>query len=117
MKGSWLGRWLPAILWMGLIFFLSSRPDLPHHPEPLIDLILKKSAHLIEYAILAFLLARPLGKGKEMPILLTGGLYALSDEAHQSLVPGRNAAWSDVAVDLLGVALGLYFFRFWGRRR
>lgn len=102
---------------MALIFFLSSRPDLPHHPEPLIDLILKKSAHLVEFAILAFLLAKALGRDRKAPVLLIGGLYALSDEAHQSLVPGRNPAWSDVAVDFLGVALGLYLFRLWGRRR
>lgn len=93
---------------MGFIFFLSSQPHLPRYPYPLIDLLLKKAAHLFEYAILAILLHRAVGNGSGRWVLLIGGLYALSDELHQSFVPGRNAGLLDLAFDTLGLFLGLY---------
>lgn len=105
---SRVNRWLPVVLWMGLIFFLSSQPHLPRYSHRLIDFVLKKGAHLIEYAALAFLLHRAVGDEGGRWALLIGGLYVLSDEFHQSFVPGRNAELSDVAIDIAGVILGLY---------
>jgi len=96
---------------MGLIFFLSSQPRLPRYPSPFIDLFLKKVAHLLEYAVLAILLHRGVGNEGGGWALLIGGLYAVSDEFHQSFVPGRDAALLDVAFDILGVLLGLYIAR------
>lgn len=61
LKGWWAGawgRWLSPVAWMGLIFYLSSQPDLPSAPEPLLDLILKKTAHAFVYAVLAALFHR-----------------------------------------------------------
>jgi VanZ family protein len=102
---------LPVLLWMGLIFFLSSRSHLPRYPHHLIDLLLKKVAHLLEYAVLAVLLHRGVGNEGGCRALLIGGLYAASDEFHQSFVPGRNAELLDLAFDILGVVLGLYMAR------
>lgn len=99
---------MPVLLWMALIFFLSSQPHLPRYPYHLIDLLLKKAAHLFEYAVLAILLYRAMRNDYGWRALLTGGLYALSDELHQSFVPGRNAELLDLAFDILGVVLGLY---------
>ena len=93
---------------MVLIFFLSSQPHLPRYPRPLIDLLLKKVAHLFEYAVLAILLHRAMGNDYGWRALLIGGLYAVSDEFHQSFVPGRNAGLLDLAFDILGVVLGFY---------
>lgn len=105
---SRVNRWLPVVLWMGLIFFLSSQPHLPRYPTPSIDLLLNRVAHLFEYAVLAILLHRAVGDESGRWALLIGGLYALSDELHQSFVPGRNAELLDLAFDVLGVILGLY---------
>ncbi|MFQ6000683.1 MAG: VanZ family protein [Anaerolineae bacterium] len=105
---SRVNRWLPVLLWMGLIFFLSSQPHLPGYPHPLIDFLLKKMAHLFEYAVLAILLHRGVGDDDGWRALLIGGLYALSDEFHQGFVPGRNAELLDLAFDILGIVLGLY---------
>jgi len=105
---SRVNRWLPALLWMGFIFFLSSQPHLPRYPTPLIDLLLKKVAHLLEYFVLAILLHRAVGGQGGWWALVIGGLYALSDEFHQSFVPGRNAELLDLTLDILGVVLGLY---------
>src|SRR4051794_41888130 len=49
--------WLPILLWAALIFALSSIPSL-HSGLGTWDLILRKCAHVTEYAILAFLLRR-----------------------------------------------------------
>lgn len=106
-----VNRWLPVLLWMGLIFFLSSQPHLFRYPHHLIALLLSKAAHLLEYGLLAILLCRALGDKGGWWAFLMGGLYALSDEFHQSFVPGRNVELSDLAFDILGVALGLYVAR------
>jgi len=108
---SGVKRWLPALLWMGFIFFLSSQSDLPRYPHSLIDFVLKKGAHLFEYAILGILLNRAVGNERSGWTFLIGGLYAASDEFHQSFVSGRNARLSDFAIDILGLALGFHMAR------
>ena len=114
-----LSRWLPAILWMGLIFYLSSQPDLPRHPDDLVDTVLKKMMHVGEYAILAYLLWRALSDAKlakNNPIalsLILSFLYALSDEYHQSFVPGRNGSVVDVGIDTMGAMLPLALLKLW----
>ena len=105
---SRVNRWLPVLLWMGLIFFLSSQSHLPRYPHHPIDFLLKKAAHLFEYAVLAILLQRGVGSEGGWRALLIGGIYALSDEFHQSFAPGRNAELLDLAFDILGVVSGLY---------
>lgn len=105
--------WLPPLAWMGLIFFLSAQPQLPSPPEPVLDLILKKGAHFGVYAVLAFLWWRALSRtrmsgraalGLALVITLA---YSLSDEVHQSFVPGRRPALFDVLIDAVGAAAAL----------
>ena len=103
-------RWLPALAWMALIFYLSSQPDLPGPPDPLWDLVFKKAAHFVTYAILAGLLARALAPrpGSATMALILTVLYAVSDEFHQSFVPGRMPTARDVAIDAAGALFALY---------
>ena len=101
-------RWLPVLLWAGVIFALSSIPSLGTGLG-VWDPILRKGAHVTEYAILAVLLVRALGR--ELPALALGVLYAASDELHQSFVRGRHASPIDVAIDVGGLALGLVAWR------
>jgi VanZ family protein len=95
---------------MGLIFVLSAQSTLPKAQDDVLDAIVKKSAHLLVYAILAALWLRALGRGEVMPrkgwivALAATCLYALSDEFHQYFVPGRTASLVDLAVDWLGAA-------------
>ncbi|MER3409407.1 MAG: hypothetical protein C4305_02700 [Thermoleophilia bacterium] len=103
-----LSAWGPVVAWAGLIFFLSSIPDLGTGLGGY-DLALRKLAHAVEYAVLAALLLRALGR--KLPSFLLALAYAASDELHQAFVPGRQAALHDVAVDALGAALGLYLGR------
>jgi VanZ family protein len=103
-----LTLWLPVVLWAGLIFALSSIPSLGTGLGTW-DVILRKGAHMTEYAVLAVLLARALGR--EAPALAVGILYAASDELHQAFVRGRHASPIDVAIDAVGLLIGLIAWR------
>jgi VanZ family protein len=103
-----LTLWLPVVLWAGLIFALSSVPALSSGLGTW-DYVLRKGAHMTEYAVLAYLLARALGR--ETPALAAGVLYAASDELHQSFVRGRHASPVDVAIDSVGLLVGLLAWR------
>jgi VanZ family protein len=76
------------------------------------DLVLRKVAHLSEYAVLGALLQRALARPRLA--ILFGGLYAVSDEIHQHFVRGRHAAWYDVVIDTVGVTIGVVL---WSRSR
>lgn len=116
MKQS-LRRWLPPLVWMGLIFIVSAQPTLPSAPSGW-DAVLKKTMHVVAYGVLAWLYARAMrgrrvdGAANRQPDeakirAISAGLavvYALSDEYHQMFVPGRNGSLVDVGVDGLGVA-------------
>jgi VanZ family protein len=99
--------WAPVVLWAVLIFALSSVPALATGLGTW-DTILRKGAHLTEYAILGMLLMRALGR--ELPALLVGLAYAVTDEIHQHFVRGRHASPFDVAFDATGLALGLLLY-------
>ncbi len=102
---------LAALSYMVLIFVLSSRRP----PEPIVSLGVKDSwLHLVEYGVLGFLMAdlawalrRTISWRALVPIpALLGALYGMSDEWHQSFVPGRDASGADVVMDVLGSLLG-----------
>ncbi len=96
--------WLPVALWAGLIFGLSSVPDLGTGLGTW-DLVLRKLAHATEYAILSALLTRAFRR--EPLAFVVGVAYAATDELHQHFVRGRHASPIDVAIDAVGVLLGV----------
>jgi VanZ family protein len=110
-----LSLWLPVVAWAGLIFTLSSIPDLGTGLGGW-DLVLRKIAHAAEYAVLGALLLRAVGR--PWVAFAAGTLYAISDEIHQSFVPGRLGSPLDVALDAVGVVAGVLLWqRLVGRRR
>ena len=76
------------------------------------DTVLRKLAHLTEYAVLGALLLRALAS--PWLAILIGGLYAITDEVHQHFVRGRHAVWYDVVIDTVGVTIGVVL---WSRSR
>jgi VanZ family protein len=92
---------------MAVIFALSSVPSLSSGLS--FDYVLRKCAHMTEYAILAVLLLRALGR--ELPAFALGAAYAASDELHQHFVRGRHASPVDVAIDAVGLLIGLAVWR------
>jgi VanZ family protein len=128
--------WLPMLVWMGIIFGMSSdshsyehssslfKPLLhwlfPHLSDDVIETLhhlLRKCCHLAEYAILGLLIFRALSHSRtNLPpwswprvggTLLIVFLYAATDEYHQSFVPMRTPLFSDVCIDTGGAAIGL----------
>ena len=100
--------WLPVLIWAAVIFALSSIPSLSTGLGTW-DTILRKGAHLTEYAILGAVLLRALGR--EAPALAAGVVYALSDELHQHFVSGRHASPFDAALDAVGIGVGILILR------
>lgn len=108
-----LGLWVPPVLWMGVIFGLSSISDPTPPPPTALNTLLKKGAHVVEYAVLAGLLMRAQANGRS-PSRPAAGIalgisliYAVTDEAHQRFVVGRHGRPWDVLIDLGGALLGL----------
>jgi VanZ family protein len=104
VSGSFARLWLPVVAWAALIFAFSSVPDLGTGLGGW-DLVLRKIAHAAEYAVLGALLVRATGRAGVAVGL--GTLYAVSDEVHQSFVPGRLGSPLDVALDAGGVLVGV----------
>ena len=96
--------WLPVVAWAAVIFAFSSVPDLGTGLGTW-DTVLRKGAHITEYAVLGALLYRALAR--EAVALAAGIAYAATDELHQHFVQGRHASPVDVAIDAVGVALGM----------
>src|SRR6184192_1337990 len=96
--------WLPVLAWAAVIFAVSSIPTLSSGLG-VWDTVLRKGAHVTEYAVLGALLYRALGR--EAIALAAGIVYASTDELHQHFVQGRHASPVDVAIDAVGVALGM----------
>jgi VanZ family protein len=96
--------WLPVLAWAAVIFAFSAIPSLSSGLG-VWDTVLRKGAHITEYAVLGALLYRALER--EAPALAAGIAYAATDELHQHFVRGRHPSPVDVAIDAVGVALGM----------
>ena len=130
-----LRYWLPLLVWLGVIFLGSTNLMSAEHTSRLIVpillwlkpgmapdrilfilIVMRKSAHVSEYAILALLLWRALRSGPTLrtkrPVLFGAVLvacivFAASDEFHQSFVKSRTPSVRDVLLDVAGAFLGL----------
>lgn len=112
-------RWIPALLLMLAIFLFSSRAsvDLPDFYDW--DYFIKKSAHAVGYGLLALSYLHALKWNKKYYILawLLALAYAITDEFHQSFVPGRNASIRDILIfDNLGALFALFVHYLYQRK-
>ncbi len=112
MSAERLRPWLPAVLYMALIFAVSSfRIDAPVLRS---FLLADKAIHALEYAILGFLCARasmatwpdrPRVRAALVGVLIAAA-WGLGDEIHQAFVPGRTGDAVDLLADTVGASLG-----------
>ena len=107
-----LFAWLPAVVWAGFIFFVSAQPKETFDRLGLTGQLLSTIGHLVTYGVLMLLVVLALRYGSNLPtrfVFITAfvliALYGLSDEYHQSFVPGRTPTVVDWLVDLSGAAL------------
>lgn len=96
-------RYSPVVLWMIVMFFLSSRSDLPSSHVQTVDFLTKKTAHVIEYFILNLLWYRAWGKKDISNAILSSLVFAFTDETHQIFTPDRTGVLRDVGIDMIGV--------------
>ncbi len=121
--------WVPVLLWMIFIFWMSTgtfsaentsliiepilsslMPSLLPEKVEMIHGVIRKLGHVIEYFILGILLFRAFRSGsRELRIrrwafssFLVAMLYAASDEFHQAFVATRTASLFDVGMDTVG---------------
>jgi VanZ family protein len=105
--------WLPPLIWMGVIFYFSSRQKISVADELVWNFIFFKTLHLLEYAFLFFLLFRAyknIFKFQEYiwwgrVSFVTTVIYACTDELHQLFIPTREGRIRDVIIDALGAVL------------
>jgi|Deesub1362B_J571_1020462.scaffolds.fasta_scaffold01085_13 VanZ family protein len=108
--------YLPPVFYAGLIFYLSSIPDLTL-PEWGLDFE-DKLIHFLAYFGLGLLAARafhasnggPLSRKDLILTVVVVTLYGATDEIHQIFVPGRYADVLDWVSDFLGAVAGTYFY-------
>jgi VanZ family protein len=144
-KRSWqrVRRYGPLIAWMAFIFFASTGafagentsriirplllwlfPEISEEKLALVHFVTRKTAHFLEYALLALLAARAFSTSSQLFFqrrwflisLLLIVLYALSDEYHQSFVQGRDASIYDSFIDMSGGLAALLLYALWQKR-
>jgi VanZ family protein len=101
---------IPFLYWMN--------PHMSPAGIELAQFIVRKGAHLTEYAVLAMLLLRALhsetrGRFARQALIVIGvaAIYAATDELHQSVNPSRTASVRDVMIDCCGAVVGLLTYR------
>lgn len=118
-RAPW-ARALPALVWMLAIFVMSAQHGVPS-TLGFSSEMLAVAGHLVSYGLLALLLLlalpdQPIGtRRRYLLAVLLATLYGLSDELHQSFVPGRSATLFDVGIDALGATLAVCLAAAWRR--
>lgn len=133
---------IPVIIWMIFIFYMSGKtgqessgqsgkislfitdllekvrqdsPQAMQNLQDILELVIRKAAHMTEYVILFLLSYLAMVKismsqsrfyNRSIAVLISL-LYACSDEMHQLLVPGRSGKMIDVGIDIAGVLIVL----------
>lgn len=138
--------WLPVFIWAFVIFLFSTGigagantsrilgpllqflfPALSPETVSAVIFAIRKSAHAVEYAVLAILLWRGIVKphgylrlwdwGDARRAFLLAALYACTDELHQVFVASRVGHYGDVLLDSFGAVCGIALIWVWWRFR
>ncbi len=119
-----LWSWLPPVLLMGIIFYLSSRQNISVSESTTVDFAFFKSLHIIEYGMLTFLFFRAYAltftrwTGRKIVIFsaVSALVYALSDEIHQTFVPTRTGQLRDIFIDLIGISVVVMYTDYYSKK-
>src|SRR5216110_1069670 len=141
---SFLKYWLPLPIWLSVIFVGSTnlmsaehtsrfvvpfllwlKPGMSPHAIWVILVVMRKCAHVTEYAVLALLLWRALRSVPTLhaktlmvfgAVLLGCAVFAATDEFHQTFVKSRTPSVRDVLLDIGGAVVGLLIGASFARR-
>ena len=112
-------RWLPPLLWAGVILFGTS---LPQDAIPVQTSKIDKVLHFSIYTVFSYLLTRQISyttnrwRAAAIAVLIAMAFGAL-DEWHQRFIPGRSTEFADWRADSLGAVLGAVACAAIARRR
>ena len=117
-----LKYFIPALIWMIFIFIMShTNGNDSSNQSNFIAEIIRKAAHMSEYAILLLLLyyalSNVISKHTLSLSLLVTFIYACSDEFHQLFIPGRSGQFKDVLIDTSGALIMLMIIFLWQRKK
>lgn len=133
-----LKYFIPALIWMIFIFMMSQTNgnDSSSQSNFIAEIVLKiinidietltyvirKTAHMSEYAILFLLIYYGLHKTITNKSILATSLfitfiYACSDEFHQLFIPGRSGQFKDVLIDTSGALIMLLIIYIWQKKK
>ena len=122
-----LPRWIrdfgPLIFWLVLIYGLSDQSQLADIEDEITERVVYKLAHVLAYAVLAWLWWRVLAPQRQATWLVLpmawvlSILYGISDEIHQLYVPGRSGRVADVLFNAAGALLTVLLLRRFERLR
>lgn len=103
--------WVAVLAYMGVIFYLSHQPQIP---IPQRFLHQDKVLHFLAYFVLGALAAHAIYPGSVKKrfwwALLIASAYGISDEFHQSFVPGRDVDFFDWLADTIGAWFGAFSY-------
>lgn len=102
---------ISVIAWMALIFVLSAQERMPTTAGMPPD-IAAIAGHFVAYSVLATLIRIAIGglrsdRRSDVLAVALATIYGLTDEFHQSFVPGRDPSAFDIGIDLLGATIGV----------
>ena len=109
-------KWIPALLWMGLIYWLSSRTGSELGSMfPFVDRWFPwldgfNFGHFVAYFVLALLLWWAIGSERfsvKLLVIVLCALYGVTDEYHQKFVEGRSPDIIDLRNDTIGATLAM----------
>jgi len=106
-------KWFLVVFWAAGIFYLSSSPlDEFFWGFDAWEFIIRKLAHMFVFGVLFFLIFRYLSYTEKRNLhwnllwaFIFSVLYGISDEYHQTLVPGRHGTATDVLIDTIGILI------------
>jgi len=103
-----------SLFQMGVIFYLSSIPGKNLAPLPVGG---DKVIHFFIYLFIGIFFQRSLKKFHILIPVFLGLFYGMTDEFHQSFVPGRFPSIGDWFADSLGVIAGVLIIKYIGDRK
>ena len=101
-------RWLPPLLWAGVILFGTS---LPQEAVPVQTSKIDKILHFSIYTVFSFLLTRQISEitsrwRSALIAVVLAVVFGALDEWHQRFIPGRSTEFADWQADSLGAVVG-----------
>lgn len=113
-------RWIPAVFWMGVIFYLSDQTGSELGSLfPFLDNF--NWGHYVAYFILALAVYWAIHhrnwKYAKWYVVIFCVIYGITDEWHQSFVPNRTPDLRDLVNNTIGASLAMIATHLWERRK